>query len=116
VLVPAALFGSERSGETQMVVMRTQRGPVGVMVDELGEMPEVATERMDTLRAVVGDDSFVDGVVRPGEGDDWPMLLLVVDPDRMCTSLLVREGAEVLTEMERVTSAASLPGSDGRAA
>jgi chemotaxis signal transduction protein len=116
VLVPGALFGSEGSGETQMVVLRTQRGPVGAMVDELGEMPEVSADRVDTLRAIVGEDSFVDGVVRPGERDDWPMLLLVVDPDRMCASLLVREGAEVLTEVERATSAASLTGSDDRAA
>ena len=99
VLAPAALFGTQRdASETQMVVMRTPRGPVGVMVDELGEMQEVAEDRIDTLRAIVDEDSFVDGVVRPAEGENWPMLLLVVDPARMCTRLLVHEGADVLAE------------------
>ena len=108
VLAPAAVFGAQRdAGETQMVVIRTPRGPVGVMVDELGEMPEVAEDRIDTLRAIVGEDSFIDGVVRPGEGENWPMLLLVVDPARMCTRLLVHEGADVLAEIDRATSPAT---------
>jgi chemotaxis signal transduction protein len=116
VLKPGALFGTERSGETQMVVLQTLRGPMGVMVDELGEMPEVARERMEPLHAIVDGQSFVDGIVRPGEGERWPMLLLVVDPDRMCRSLLGREAADVVSTIERALSETSVAAPDERVA
>lgn len=86
------LAGPQR--ETQVVVFNTTMGHVGLIVDELSEIPEVAMERIDPIRTIVGDDSYIEGAVRPAQDDRWPGLLLVINATRLCASLMGTECAD----------------------
>jgi chemotaxis signal transduction protein len=93
-----------RGGQLQVVVVQTPHGPMGVVVDALAEIPEVSAERIQPIPAVVGEGSYVEGIVRPDAGEQWPGLLVLVDAARLCATLMGGAG-DLLAELGRLEQA-----------
>jgi len=63
----------------------------GVVVDELGEIPEVPTSRIDMLDSIVGgSDLLGEAIVKPEEGQRDMEMLVVLDPQRILNQLVKR--------------------------
>jgi chemotaxis signal transduction protein len=97
---------SDVSGQQQIVVVKTRdKTCLGLLVDSLGEIPEVARDDIqDTLTMNAADGVLVTGIVRnmqrEGEGDT---LLSVLDVNRLCSRLGCRGCDNTATESSLTT-------------
>lgn len=75
--------------DPQVVVVKTQTGPVGIVVDKLGEIPAVRKDQISASDLFNNDSvNYVQGVVRlESESDDCPMLV-VVEPTEFVKCLI----------------------------
>jgi chemotaxis signal transduction protein len=101
VLTAHALFGGVPAAQSQVVVMRAGTGFVGLLIDELGEIPEVPADQIAPVATAAGEETFVEGIVRPGEGESWPSLLLLVDPSRLCSTMLGARADDLAARLDR---------------
>jgi len=84
--------------DTQIVVTKIDKDieesdePIkyfGILVDELGEIPEVPNSRIDSLHTVFGaNDLLGDGIVKPENSGNETQMLVILDPRKLLEKLL----------------------------
>lgn len=61
----------------------------GILVDELGEIPEVRNNRIDRLDTVFGSHELLgDEIVKPESADTQAQMLVILDPKRLLEKLI----------------------------
>lgn len=61
----------------------------GILVDELGEIPEVPNNRIDSLNTVFGaNDLLGDGIVKPENSGNETQMLVILDPKKLLEKLV----------------------------
>lgn len=98
------------AGYRQIVVVRGAHGePFGILVHRLGEIPEVANERIDPVnRLYQSDAALAEYVVRPDDTREPQGILIVLSPDRVLTRLLGGKGASEAALMLRSLEAVAV--------
>ncbi|MDP2111459.1 MAG: chemotaxis protein CheW [Thiobacillus sp.] len=75
------------SREPQIIVMRQAAGSdslLGVMVDELGEIPEVPLDRIEKVSSMLeGGNGLAESLIKPGTGKDTGEMIVVFSVDRL---------------------------------
>jgi len=101
-----ALDGSSGKGQlegNQIVIVNTHKGMMGVLVDSLGDIPEISLDRFtDMNKVMTGQAQFIDSVVRPGDEDNRSSMLIVLAPDKLLNLVLSGDTStinEVLKEL-----------------
>lgn len=95
-------FGkTEICDDTQIVVTKIDKDiedssePIkyfGIMVDTLGEIPEVPNTRIDNLDTVFGSgDLLGNGIVKPTDGSRDSQMLVILDPRKLLEKLMKKE-------------------------
>lgn len=91
VLNLRALFGlppQDHDRNTQIIVVRTGEGRIGLLVDDLDDVPEVEAERVSDVPAFIdGDAGFTGHIVVPAQGEQAAEMLLVLDPERILSAV-----------------------------
>lgn len=72
--------GAGSTVESKIVILESQSGTVGLIVDEVNEVLTVTEEQIDAADSAHGE--YVRGIAKVGE-----RLLVLLDPDAMFTSL-----------------------------
>lgn len=88
----------EITEDTQIVITKIDKDieesdePIkyfGILVDELGEIPEVPNSRIDSLNTVFGTNELLgDGIVKPETGGCETQMLVIIDPRKLLEKLL----------------------------
>lgn len=75
----------------QIVLVRLRENNLfGILVDALGEIPEVADHRIEALSSMFsGEGVIAESLVKPGPGQPPGELLLVLNPDKICQRIAV---------------------------
>ena len=74
--------------EPQVVVLQKGEGPkFGILVDGLGEIPEIPLERLQALPAMLAGENILGEAMISPESEENPHLLLVLGVDRMASRL-----------------------------
>jgi chemotaxis signal transduction protein len=61
----------------------------GILVDELGEIPEVPMHRIEQLDSIVGGNEMIgDMIVKPVDSTEYREMLVVIDPVKLIYKLL----------------------------
>ncbi len=79
-LTPAALAGK------QIVVLRDEapNGPMGLLVDHLGEIPEVPVDRIERLSSMLGgDNQLAESMVKKTAGETSQEMLVLLSAERI---------------------------------
>ena len=79
-LTPAALAGK------QIVVLRDEapNGPMGLLVDHLGEIPEVPVDRIERLSSMLGgDNQLAESMVKKTPGETSLEMLVLLSAERI---------------------------------
>ncbi len=73
------------SHEPQIIVLRLGKDQMlGVMVDELGEIPEIPVERIEKVSAMLsGGNVLAESLVKPGAGKDSSEMIVVLSAERL---------------------------------
>ena len=78
----------------QVIVVTTNKGLVGIVVDTLGDIPEVTTNRIENFNnGLTPHNQFITGIVKPENDNDSKNLLVVVDPDKFIEHVMKSEGS-----------------------
>jgi len=80
---------------TQIVVVRGEGEPFGILVHRLGEIPEIDNEAINSVANLFpGEGVLSESVVRPDPANGRENILIVLSADRIRTKLIkAREGA-----------------------
>ena len=73
-------------GGRQIVVLRDEapNGPMGLLVDHLGEIPEVPRERIERISAMLGgDNQLAESMVKKTAGDTSQEMLVLLSAERI---------------------------------
>lgn len=80
------LLGAERRDRdqrSQIVVIRSSKGLLGLLVDDLYAVPEFDAARLEMLPATFkGDSGYISSIIKPGAADTGK-ILPIIDPDRV---------------------------------
>jgi chemotaxis signal transduction protein len=75
------------SGEPQIVVLRLggeNNVLIGIMVDELGEIPEIPKDRIEKVSPMLSaGNNLAESLVKPGEGKTSREMIVVLSPERL---------------------------------
>lgn len=89
ILNPGEVLGSSPnmdSGNLQVVVIKAAQGCVGIVVDRLGEIPKIETRLLGKdVNPFINSDRFIDGLVKPDNSSDDAPLLIILNPDELCS-------------------------------
>lgn len=107
---PSKAKGSGRleSGtELQVVVLTTDYGPIGVVVDRLGEIPEIPVSQIVPNQFSMDEKTnYVEGIVRPDSESQDSAILLVLNPTGFIKTVVGSRGSEnVLSQFEALGGA-----------
>lgn len=73
--------------EPQIIVLRMgdeEETLIGVMVDELGEIPEIPVERIEKVSPMMANDNaLAESLVKPGVGKSSREMIVVLSPERL---------------------------------
>jgi len=87
------LFGMDlgkRRVEDQIIITKTNRGLVGLIVDDLDSVPEFEADRIENVPELIKRDAgYIRNVIRPGE-DNTQEMLVVLDPDLILNAVQKR--------------------------
>jgi chemotaxis signal transduction protein len=93
---------TDLSGKQVVLVRVREAELLGVLVDALGEIPEVPHHRVEALSSMFASEGVIaDSVVKPDPSRAPGELLLVLNPEKICQRILV---------MRNVDGSASVPG------
>lgn len=74
-----------------IVVMETGHDCVGLVVDALGEIPEVCMDRVDKKKNVLdASGQYIECIIKPQTDSGSKELLVIIDPDKMVDTLIGR--------------------------
>ena len=73
------------SREPQVVILELATDALlGVMVDELGEIPEIDAGQIEQVSGILGGEHMLtEGLVKPEEGQEQTGMIMLVSPDRL---------------------------------
>ena len=72
-----------------IIVMDTGRDCVGLVVDALGEIPEVCMDRVDKKQNVLdATGQYIECIIKPQANSGSKELLVVIDPEKMVDTLI----------------------------
>jgi len=75
--------------EAPIVVVRADNAHIGIVVDALGEIPEICLDRVDKGNSILDSNKgYVDCIIKPEPNGDMKELLVVIDPTKLVRSLL----------------------------
>ena len=75
--------------QAQVVVVQAGKTRIGLVVDALGEIPEVCMSRVDATSSILdGEESYVECIIKPDPQSGSRELLVVVDPERLVQRLV----------------------------
>jgi chemotaxis signal transduction protein len=85
-----------KSAHQQIVLVRLKENNFfGILVDSLGEIPEVAHQRVEPLASMfAGEGVIADSLVKPEANQPVGELLLVLSPDKICQRISVLKNQE----------------------
>jgi chemotaxis signal transduction protein len=71
--------------EPQIVILQIAAEVlIGVMVDELGEIPEISSEYIEKISGILaGENMLAEGIVKPDEQQNRKEMIVLVSPDRL---------------------------------
>ncbi|HCI13313.1 MAG TPA: chemotaxis protein CheW [Gallionellaceae bacterium] len=76
-------------GDPQIVVIELKPGVLlGVMVDELGEIPEIPAERIEKISGMLAGSTLSESLVKPDPRDPHSGMIVVISPERLQRSFL----------------------------
>ncbi len=72
-----------------IVVMETESDCVGLVVDALGEIPQVNLNRVDLGKNILdSQQSYIECIIKPADKSDQKDLLVVLDPAKLVRTLI----------------------------
>ncbi|WP_045220208.1 chemotaxis protein CheW [Desulfonatronum thioautotrophicum] len=75
--------------ETQIILAKAGTSKVGLLVDGLGEIPEVCMDRVEKANGMLdSQESYVECVVKPETNSKDVNMLVVLDPERLVRHLV----------------------------
>lgn len=77
----------EMDSETQIVILTTGKDRFGLVVDALGEIPEVPNSRVDRSEHILENSKYTDCIVKPDPKSGQKEMLLVLKPDGIIAAL-----------------------------
>ena len=73
-----------------VVVVRADNANIGIVVDALGEIPEICMDRVDRGNSMLDSTKgYVDCIIKPDQHSEIKELLVVIDPTRLVKSLIL---------------------------
>ncbi len=86
----------------QIVVVETQKGYVGIVVNRLGDIPHINANRIEAFNnGLDKHNQFIEGVVKPEQQDKHHSLLILVDPNKLIDKLSAGSLADVFDELKQ---------------
>jgi chemotaxis signal transduction protein len=83
-----------------VIVVRADNANIGIVVDALGEIPEICMDRVDRSNSMLDSGKgYVDCIIKPDQQSEVKELLVVIDPTRLVQSLILK-GEEPCAEKE----------------
>lgn len=77
----------EMDSETQIIILTTGKDRFGLVVDALGEIPEVPNSRVDRSEHILENSKYTDCIVKPDPKSGQKEMLLVLKPDGIIAAL-----------------------------
>ena len=75
---------------SQVVLVRVREDMLGILVNRLGEIPEVSRHRLQELSSMFsGEGTIADSLVKPEASQGPGELLLVLNPEKICARIMV---------------------------
>ena len=72
-----------------IVIIKTNRDHIGIVVDSLGPIPAVSSQRMDPIAILQeGKTQYIECLVKPNADSKEQKVLLVIDPEKLINSLV----------------------------
>ncbi|MHB9119650.1 MAG: chemotaxis protein CheW [Burkholderiales bacterium] len=102
-------FERDSSAGEQIVLVKHKDGLFGILVNSLGEIPEVPDSRVESLSSLfAGEGAIADSVVKPEFNQAAGELLLILNPEKICgrISALQTQGA---ADLKNASSLSALP-------
>lgn len=73
-----------------IVVVRADSAHIGIVVDALGEIPEICMDRVDKANSMLDSSKgYVDCIIKPELHSEQKELLVVIDPTRLVKALII---------------------------
>ena len=73
----------------QIVILKGKRERYGILVDELGPIPRINTDKIDFNASLLdAADKFTEGVVLPVDSKSHTELVVLLDPTRLINHLV----------------------------
>ena len=77
-----------------IVVVRADSAHIGIVVDALGEIPEICMDRVDKANSMLDSSKgYVDCIIKPELHSEQKELLVVIDPTRLVKALIINGAA-----------------------
>lgn len=87
------------NASTQIVVINTVKGLVGLLVDALGEIPEIDKDKFTNMSDVVASQSqFIDSIVKSDTTEAGHSMLIVLEPNKLL-NLVLSGDAEMIHDL-----------------
>lgn len=67
--------------DTQIIMVKTGKMPIGLIVDGLGEIPEIPVKRVEMPDHIIEDTRYTDCIVKPDVKSKSEEMLVVLHPD-----------------------------------
>ena len=84
------------SNTQQIVVVKTQKGLMGLLVDALGEIPEIcATKLNDMSKLIPSQSQFIDSIVKPDLKASSEQMLIIIDPSKLLKQVLSSDSGNI---------------------
>ena len=79
---------AKRHRSSQIITLKTPKGPFGIMVDALGPIPSLPLDKID-FNATLLDaaDKFTEGVMLPPEADSYTEMVVILDAERLYSTV-----------------------------
>lgn len=75
--------------DSPVVIMKSEGLCIGLIVDALGEIPEVCMDRVDQKFSILDShENFIDCIIKPNEHEENKELLIVLDPKKLAQALV----------------------------
>jgi len=77
-----------------IVVVRADNAHIGIVVDALGEIPEICLDRVDRGNNMLDSHkSYIDCIIKPDPRGESKELLVVIEPTRLVKTLILERAA-----------------------
>ena len=104
VLNPYDVVGKDRKSFpkiSRVLVIKTDKGEAGIIIEGLGEIPEIANHRIVKDNFFENSDKkYIEAIIQPSGKDDDDRILIIVDPSNFVQAILSQENT--LEQLERI--------------